>query len=400
MPINPLLTELEANITNALSVERLADAGLLSRSQAYREFYSATGHSIKEYIRKRRLSKALSLIRHTQLPLKQIAHKCGFSSDQVLCRSVKAAIGQTPAQYKIGGDEYFFPACDDPPTQAVAVTSETLPPTRCLRYYDSRLLGIEDRAIAWLFAQRPGYRGRIFGRNGQQKGAKLCYELYIEDDGADCAEITGTFAKTICPNAEDAINAAWDYLYNDWLKTSMFVQGDVPYLEEYLCADGRARRLVLYLHVQKKQGFHKIQRCPCDELRFLVARRFGADAEKAAAQTVMDFLAARHPALAQNARQFYVATGQDHAYTCGVALPPSLPLPPDSAVEILTHPAGEYAVLEGDCCGDAGAYETVLSAWIKSMGLRAVDTPFEVYEANGGFERRDIRVKIYQKVEK
>ena len=409
MPLESLLTKLEQNISHDLNVERLAEAGLLSRSQLYREFYNTTGHSVKEYVRKRRLSMALALIKHTNMSLKKIAKDCGYSGEQALCKSIKAAINQTPKQYKASGDEFYFPACEEQRDLTVTVATESIPATERLQYYDSRLPGIENRALAWLFSERPDYSGRIFGRKGAQKGSKLCYELYIESNQSDQPEIAGTFAKTICPNIEDEINAAWDYLYNIWLKTSMFTQADAPYFEEYIHVDGQVKRLQLYLPVQKRPGFHKIQLRQCDGMRFLVARRCGKEAEKNASKAVMDFLSAQHPRLAQSARQFYVSTAQEsgpglrlvrqgETYICGIALQAQIDVP--SGLEIITQPAGEYAMLEGDCCGDAGAYEAVLASWVNSMGLRACGAPFAVYETDGSYDKRDIRVKLYCQIEK
>jgi len=413
MPFDSILDAMEQSLGGELRVEDLAEAGFLSRTQLYRAFYNATGHSVKEYIRKRRLSRALALIKHTDIPLLEIAQECGFGSQQALCKGVKAATGLSPLQYKAGGDEYYFPVSTGQRARTVAVSTEAIPPTRRLLYYDSRLRGIENRALAWLFAEMPGYSGRIYGRNGQQKGSKLCYELFVESDHPDQPEITGTFAKTACPNIEDEINAAWDYLYDDWLRTSMFSMsveqpwGEQPYFEEYICANGQVRGLKLYLPVQKRPGFHRIRLCRCGDMHFLVARRSGRDAEEAASRAVMGFLATRHPSLAQTARQFYVSTAeteqglhlvQAQGYACGVVLQAPLSLPPGCEVEMLTHPAGEYAVLEGDCCGDSGAYQAVLGAWTQGMGLSALGAPFAVYEADGGFDTQNIRVKIYSQV--
>ena len=398
MQLDALLAALEQTIAEELNVERLAGAGLLSRSQLYREFYSATGHSVKEYVRKRRLSKALALIKHTDATLAQIAQECGFSLPQALCKSVKSATGQTPSQYRAGGGDYYFPAYEGQPVLPVMVAAETIPPTLHLKYYDSCLKGMEERALAWLFAARPGYRGRIFGRNGKQEGTGLCYELYIEAEDADQPAVSGTFARTICRNREAEIHAAWDYLCNGWLKTSMYAQADAPYLEEYIHADGHVSRLQLFLPVQKKSGFHKIRLCHCDEMRFLAARGSGAGAEDAASQAVMDFLREHHPDLARTARQFYVANAQDNSCACGIALPPQLSLPPHCDVELITSPAGEYAVLEGDCCGNTGAYESVLSAWMGSMGLQGAAPAFAVYETDGSFGRREISATIYRAI--
>jgi AraC-like DNA-binding protein/predicted transcriptional regulator YdeE len=410
MPLDPLLAELEQNIADDLRVERLAEAGQLSRTQLYREFYNATGHSVKEYVRKRRLSEALALVKHTDMPLTQIAHDCGYGTEQALCKIVKAAVGQTPAQYKASGEEYYFPSYDGTQGLPVTVATETIPPTRRLRYYDSQLQGLENRALAWLFASRPDYSGRIFGRNGKQEGAKLCYELYIESDCADQPGVSGTFAKTTCPNIEDEINAAWDYLYNDWLKTSMFAYAEQPWFEEYIHAGRQIKRLRLYLPVVKRPGFHKIRLRQCGETHFLVARKSGANAEKASSDAVVRFLTAHYPRLAQTARQLYVSTAQEggpglrlvraQTYTCGIQLQAPINLPPGCNIEILTRPAGEYAVLEGDCCGDTSAYEAVLAAWMGGMGLQASAAPFAVYEVAENFHKRDARVKIYREIEK
>jgi len=402
MPLAPLLAALEQNITEELDVQRLAGAGLLSRSQLYREFYSATGHSVKEYVRKRRLSKALALIRHTDASLALVAQECGFGSPQALCKSVKAAIGQTPSQYKAGGDEYYFPPCDGQQVRPVTVAAETIPPTLRLRYYDSCLRGIENRALAWLFASRPGYGGRIFGRNAGQEGPGFCYELYIASERADQPAVTGTFAKTACPNIEAEINTAWDYLCNAWLETSMFTMTDMPYLEEYIYTQGEIKRLQLFLPIQKRPGFHKIRLCRCDDMQFLVARRSGAEAEKAASKAVMDFLAAHSPWLGQSARRFYVS-GHMEAYTCGIQLQAPIDLPPDCGAKMITWPAGEYAVLEGDCCGDTGVYASVLFAWMESMGLNGGAEhapPFAVYETAGNFRRQDTSVRLYRAIKK
>ena len=413
MPLEPLFAELEQNLADDFNVERLAGAGRLSRTQLYREFYNATGHSVKEYVRKRRLSEALALIKHTDRPLTQIAHGCGFSTEQALCKSVKSATGQTPAQYKASGEEYFFPACEGQRVRIVTVAAEAIPATLRLRYYDSRLTGLENRALAWLFAARPDYRGRIFGRNGKQEGSKLCYELHIESPDADQPAISGTFAKISCPKIEDEINAAWDYLYNDWLKTSMFAQAEQQWFEEYIRAGSQIKWLQLYLPVVKRPGFHKIMLHKCKETHFLAARRSGPNAEKESSDAVVGFLTAHYPHLAKSARQLYVSTAQDAGqglrlvradahltYTCGIQLQAPVKLPPGCGIEIVTRPAGEYAVLEGDCCGDTAAYEAVLAAWMDGMGLQAAAAPFAVYEVAENFQKQDARVKIYAQIGK
>ena len=49
-----------------------------------------------------------------------------------------------------------------------------------MKFYHSKLLGIENRAVACLLSVLPGYDGKLFGRNGTQNGNRFCYELYIK----------------------------------------------------------------------------------------------------------------------------------------------------------------------------------------------------------------------------
>ena len=109
MPLDPLLAELEQNLSDDFSMERLAEAGQFSRTQLYYEFYSVTGHTMGEYIRRRRLSMALALIKTSQLSMTDIACQCGFSSQQAMGRAVRQAVGMTPSAYKTSEVYYFFP---------------------------------------------------------------------------------------------------------------------------------------------------------------------------------------------------------------------------------------------------------------------------------------------------
>ncbi|MFD2875102.1 helix-turn-helix domain-containing protein [Paenibacillus rhizoplanae] len=91
---------IEEHLHEEIPLEQAAQAGYTSLMQLYRDFYSYTGHSVKEYIRKRRLSVALGMIRSTQRPLTEIAYACGYSSQQALCKYVKSATRLTPLAYQ------------------------------------------------------------------------------------------------------------------------------------------------------------------------------------------------------------------------------------------------------------------------------------------------------------
>ena len=408
MPLEPLLAELEQNIAEDLSVERLAEAGLLSRSQLYRDFYSLTGHTMSDYIRRRRLSNALALIKTSQLSLTDIACQCGFSSQQALNRAVRQAVGMTPLAYKTRETYYFFPPYAGQALFQVSVKPESIPQTLCLRFYHPQYEGIENRATACFLALAPGFRGRLFGQNGKQRGTKSCYELYITNYGPllpplrkSAFEIgeprpamDALFASTTAPNEEARINAAWDYLYLTWLAGSMFERTGQPYFEEYIMPSrgkayekGRCAKLRLYLPLQKRADAANITLETNPALRFVTAT---ARTEQAAARTVMDFLNARHPHIVRGASKFYFQQNQC-GYTCGVQAGGTL------EEHTLTLGPGHYLVLYSTVMGEYGALCERLLAFAGNNGMEARrEDCFAVYDARAGYE--NLGMKVYCKV--
>lgn len=141
---------IEEHLYEDINLVHAAQAGYTSLMQLYRDFYTYTGHSVKEYIRKRRLSCALGLIRASQRPLAEIAYACGYSSQQALCKYVKSATHMTPLDYQKSEACYFFPRFDSEAIRQVTVNAETIPKTIHLQFYHPDQHGIEQQALAAL----------------------------------------------------------------------------------------------------------------------------------------------------------------------------------------------------------------------------------------------------------
>lgn len=405
--IQRTIAHIEENLTELLDIDELARFCFISPAQLYRDFYSETGYSVKEYLRRRRLSKALAWVKASDMTLAEIAAECGYSSQQAFHKCVKATIGLTPLEYRADSRYFFFPKYNVTRRWRVSVSTETVPHTLRLIFHHSQLQDIENRALTQLLRALPEYRGRVFGRNNHQEGAQFCYELYIEDQAFDrdklgeygfagfepVGEISSMFATVTVANDDDAIGRAWDHLYTNWLKTSMFEQAEAPFFEEYLHKNGKAQRLILYLPIQKRGSYSGIHLRVCEDMDFLVARAVGTAGEEVAAQTVMTCLAADYPQLARS-RRFYVAHhGADSI--CGVAIDQDLLPPERSGVEMLRHDAGIYAILEGDCVGDSSVYEAVLAAWVRENGYAVDGAPFTIYETSGGYAPDEITAYAY-----
>lgn len=96
----PLHAWIEAHLAEDLTVARLAErAGMSPRSFA-RHYREATDVTPAHALERLRLEAARRLLAETRLPLKRIASRCGFGSEETLRRSFLRLIATTPGDYR------------------------------------------------------------------------------------------------------------------------------------------------------------------------------------------------------------------------------------------------------------------------------------------------------------
>ncbi len=401
-----LIRHIEDNLTSELDAVLLSRAGFVSRAQLYRDFYSLTGHSVKEYIRKRRLSNALSLIKASEIPLADIAYQCGYSSQQTLCRAVKKMLGMTPLEYKSADIYYFYPPFEGEPVQAVMLSTDTLPETVCFHFYHSGIKDIENKAVNTFLNIVPDYKGRIFGRNGKSEINKFCYELYLTDTERDYTilkehgyvlskintQFTAIFATSTVKNNENKINSAWNYLYQTWLQSSMFEYTHEPYYEEYILQDGKPKKLKLYLPVKKREEEMKITLINNPDLHFIISRNKGYNAEKISSKTVIDYLSEHHPHIIKDLKEFYLHK-EIYSCACGVKINCELEIKNDKNVENMSTCKGNYLMLTSNIMGNYDQYASLLLSFASNNGMIADNrNVFAVYDAKENFDNPKIRM--------
>ncbi|OGG94135.1 MAG: AraC family transcriptional regulator [Candidatus Lambdaproteobacteria bacterium RIFOXYD2_FULL_50_16] len=92
---------IQANLDQALSVERLAQVSGFSRFHFHRLFSLYTGLSVSAYVRQVRLQVvAHQLVFLKQRRIIEIGLDCGFENPESLARAFKAAYGQSPSQFR------------------------------------------------------------------------------------------------------------------------------------------------------------------------------------------------------------------------------------------------------------------------------------------------------------
>jgi len=255
----------------------------------------------------------------------------------------------------------------------------------------------------------PDFDGRIFGRQGKQKGNMYSYELYLTEaekyrsilENGGFREIhthaaySHLYATTIVKNDELEINKSWNYIYDTWLQSSMFTMSDAPCLEEYFRCDGKVKRLKLYLPIEKKDSLLSISIVNLHEEHFLAAVSHGYRAEETASDILTNFIR-QHPALQKKNGYRILIIRNKTSYICAVPAENEMP---DISVKQLTIPSGVYAVIECDCCDDYSVFETMLISFINENGFECDRFPiYAIYETDSLFE--NVKLKIYGKIKK
>jgi AraC family transcriptional regulator len=98
-----VLAYMEANLAQPLTLADLAQEAALSEYHFARMFTLSMKMAPHQYVMQRRMARAQELVRHTTLPLTDIALACGFSSASHFSNRFKSALGMTPSQLRAAG---------------------------------------------------------------------------------------------------------------------------------------------------------------------------------------------------------------------------------------------------------------------------------------------------------
>ena len=97
-PVELAIDELMANPAAPWSLKALADRHVISREHLTRIFQQRLGQPPGAWLNQQRVSKALQLLRQTDISIKDVAVQAGFSSTHTLARQVREATGKSPLQ--------------------------------------------------------------------------------------------------------------------------------------------------------------------------------------------------------------------------------------------------------------------------------------------------------------
>lgn len=95
-----VLAYIDANLSQPLTLAELAAQAALSEYHFARMFRQSTGLAPHQYVMQRRMDQAQQWVRHSALPLTEIALACGFSSASHFSNRFKQVTGVTPSQLR------------------------------------------------------------------------------------------------------------------------------------------------------------------------------------------------------------------------------------------------------------------------------------------------------------
>lgn len=85
---------------NALDVAALARVAHVSPAHFSRQFRATFGEPPHSYLRRRRVERAMELLRETECPVTEICFKVGFQSLGTFSRTFHAIVGESPTAYR------------------------------------------------------------------------------------------------------------------------------------------------------------------------------------------------------------------------------------------------------------------------------------------------------------
>ena len=99
-PVGEALQYIDANFTDDLTLDLLARKSCLSKRRFQFRFRQATGHTVTDYINRRRIALAATLLKSREGDCLSVGAMCGYHSGNYFARVFRKIMGVSPRQYQ------------------------------------------------------------------------------------------------------------------------------------------------------------------------------------------------------------------------------------------------------------------------------------------------------------
>jgi AraC-like DNA-binding protein/predicted transcriptional regulator YdeE len=310
---------IEEHIEENIDPVSIAEEAYISVAQLYRVFYALTGHPVKDYIRKRRMSVAAESLRNSTRTVEEIAWESGFDYYHSFVKAFKKIVGLTPSAYR-NAELYFsfepIALQDQVAYKEDKELAELYPDIKVVRFAPEKVYaylhismqeaGMENEAFRIVheklrLTQAKGKpKVRIFGYNvdlpDEDGVPRYGYRVFIMAEGEWSAD--GTFVEESFDGGLYAVRKTaafppgivqegWNRLLSEWLPKSTFEIGPHQYFEEFVAYSGKVTRMNLYLPVQRKFHCEPVEIVNLAEKTAFYSRGYGARAQELAEQRLI-----------------------------------------------------------------------------------------------------------------
>ncbi|WP_105615195.1 AraC family transcriptional regulator [Vallitalea okinawensis] len=251
------------------------DLAVLAREVGYslyhfqRIFKGTVGDSIKDYIRKRRITEAAKELTHTNEPVIDIAVKYGYQSREAFSRAFKQVYGRNPSEVRQNCALYHIrePITFDymmfqykQRTEGMQPAYRKLPNRYVIgKKYQMKADGSNLKEIpllwnewvkerAWEQIKDSKYENECMGICIPSEGVNFDYMIGHEVHSTDHVpenmtvhKLEGSLYaifKTIGPITE-SVQKTWDYIYTIWLNESSYKHAGTHDIEYYYSHQGK-----------------------------------------------------------------------------------------------------------------------------------------------------------------
>jgi AraC family transcriptional regulator len=90
----------DAHLGESFTLRGLAEVANVHPVHLSRAFRQHAGHTLSEYVRRRRIDRACALIRDSELTLTRVAFAVGFTEQAHFSRCFRRVVGVSPSEYR------------------------------------------------------------------------------------------------------------------------------------------------------------------------------------------------------------------------------------------------------------------------------------------------------------
>ncbi len=95
---------IDRHFAEPLDIATLASIACLSSSAYIRSFKATFGETPHRYLQRRRIERAMYLLRATDTPVGDVCFEVGFGSIGTFGRTFQSIVGESPSAYRDSGD--------------------------------------------------------------------------------------------------------------------------------------------------------------------------------------------------------------------------------------------------------------------------------------------------------